>query len=76
MNPLRDNYPIVCLVAVWWGFSPREWKILEARKMLENAADCHTSTVRGGSLRLLAICSIFQNQIYDKVYREKETQKT
>jgi len=45
---------------------------LEARKMLENAAESHLSGARFVSLRLLAVCPTSLNSIHFKVHRNKQ----
>jgi len=41
------KHPTVCVTCVWAGVdSVREQEKLEARKMLENAAESHTSGAR------------------------------
>jgi hypothetical protein len=55
---LQGSHPTVCVTCVWAGVdSLWEQKKLEARKILENAAESHTSGARCVSLRSLLITS-------------------
>ena len=58
---MQDSRPTVCVTCVWAGVdSAWEQKKLEARKMLENAAESHTSGARFVGrrfvVRLLCFC--------------------
>jgi hypothetical protein len=52
---LQDSQPTACVTCVWAGVdSAWEQEKLEARKMLENAADSHTSGARFVGWRCIA----------------------